>query len=128
MSEQLPAPPSQAVGQQTAPSTIVPHTPDLSRPHNGLAMVSLVTGILSFLGHIIPFVGPTLLALIAIICGVIARNQIRQTGEEGMTAATIGIVLGVINLALVAILIFVLVFVVFVLGFTVLGFSATHHS
>jgi len=130
--EQLPSsnPPNQAVGQQTSPSTMVPHTPELAasqKAHNGLAMVSLVTGILSYLGHIIPFVGGGTLAIVAIVTGFIARGQIKQTGEEGMTAATIGIILGVINLALVAIIVFGIVFAIFVLGFTVLGISATQH-
>src|SRR5579859_2618463 len=122
--ENLPSPPSQAVGQQTSPSTIVPHTPNIvPKQHNGLAMVSLVTGILSYLGHIIPFVGGSILAIVA---GVIARNQIQETGEEGRTAATIGIVLGVVNLALVAVIVLIVIVLIFFLGFTVLGVSATH--
>src|SRR5690348_10182591 len=123
--QDLPQPPSQAVGQQTAPSTIVPHTPGtVARPHSGMAMVSLVTGILSYLGHIIPLIGGSTLAIVAIVTGVIARNQIKQTGEEGMTAATVGIVLGVANLALVGLIVLGILFFIFVLGFTVLGFSA----
>ncbi|HLZ93745.1 MAG TPA: DUF4190 domain-containing protein [Candidatus Dormibacteraeota bacterium] len=125
--ENLPSPPSQAVGQQTSPSTIVPHTPNIvPKQHNGLAMVSLVTGILSYLGHIIPFVGGSILAIVAIVTGVIARNQIQETGEEGRTAATIGIVLGVVNLALVAVIVLIVIVLIFFLGFTVLGVSATH--
>jgi hypothetical protein len=125
--QDLPPAPSQAVGQQTAPSTIVPHTPDIvPRQNNGMAMVSLVTGILSYLGHIIPFIGGSILAIVAIITGVIARNQIKETGEDGMTAATIGIVLGVVNLALVGVIVLVFIILIFFLGFTVLGISATH--
>lgn len=108
---------------------MVPHTPELAaaaRPQNGLAMVSLVTGILSYLGHVIPIIGGSTLAIIAIITGVIARNQIKRTGEEGMTAATIGIVLGVANLALVGVVILIVVFAIFVLGATIFGISATH--
>ena len=125
--QDLPQPRNQAVGQQTAPSTIVPHTPNIvARPHNGLAMVSLVTGILSYLGHIIPVIGGSTLAIVAIVTGVIARNQMRQTGEEGMTAATIGIVLGIANLALVGVVVLGILFFIFIMGFTVLGFSAGH--
>ena len=116
------------MGQQTAPSTLVPYTPDIAaKPHSGMAMVSLVTGILSYLGHIIPLIGGSTLAIVAIVTGVVARNQIRQTGEEGETAATIGIVLGVVNLAIVGVIVLALLFFIFVLGFTVLGISAVHH-
>jgi Domain of unknown function (DUF4190) len=140
--EQLPPPPAggssqpptpslnQAVGQQTAPSTMVPHTPELAaaqKPHNGLAMVSLITGILSYLGHIIPLIGGSTLAIVAIVTGLIARNQIKQTGEEGMTAATVGVVLGVANLALVILLILGALFFIFVLGVTIFGISASQH-
>ena len=107
---------------------MVPHTPELAaaaRPQNGLATVSLVTGILSYLGHVIPIIGGSTLAIIAIITGVIARNQIKRTGEEGMTAATIGIVLGVANLALVGVVVLIIVFAIFVLGATIFGISAT---
>jgi hypothetical protein len=124
--QELPPHQSQAVGQQTSPSTIVPQTPGLATPHNGLAMVSLVTGILSYLGHIIPLIGGSTLAVVAIITGLIARNQVKETGEDGMTAATVGIILGVVNLAIVAVIVLVIIFVIFVLGFTFLGFSATH--
>jgi len=116
---------SQAVGQQTAPSTVVPHTPNLvAREHNGLATVSLVTGILSFLGHVIPIVGGSTLAIVAIITGFIARNQIKQTGEDGMTAATVGIVLGIANLALVVVVIVLILLLI--MGVSILGI-ALHH-
>jgi len=127
-SAELPSNPakSQAIGQQTAPSTVVPHTPQLAaRENNGLAMVSVVTGILSFFGHIIPLVGGSTLAIVAIVTGFIARNQIKQTGEDGMTAATIGIVLGIINLALVAVVI--LLILLLIMGFSILGI-ALHHG
>ena len=104
---------------------MVPHTPGLAgQTHNNLAMVSLVTGILSYLGHIIPIVGGSTLAIVAIATGYIARNQIRETGEEGMTAATIGMILGIANLALVALLIFLFLFFIFVLGVGVFGIAA----
>ena len=71
--------------------------------NNTLAVVSLVAGILSFFGHIIPFVGGFTLALVAIITGHMARNQIRRTGEAGMGLATAGLVIGYIHLALIAV-------------------------
>lgn len=126
---QAPAPPApnQAIGQQTAPSTIVPHTPELAaaqKAHNGLAMVSLITGILSFFGHIIPIIGGSTLAIVAIITGLIARNQVRGTGEEGMTAATVGVVLGVANLAMTLLVVVVILFLIFVLGIGLFGIAA----
>lgn len=55
---------------------------------NTLAIVSLVLGILCCL----PF------SIGAIITGVIAQNQIKQTGEKGRELAIAGIVLGVLAL------------------------------
>lgn len=122
---ELPPPASQAVGQQTAPSTIVPHTPHIRAvPTNGLATVSLVTGILSYLGHVIPLIGGGTLALIAIITGYIARRQIAQSGEQGRDIATIGIVLGAINIGIVLLILFSIFFIVFVLGISILGIAA----
>jgi hypothetical protein len=122
---EVPPPPSQAVGQQTAPSTIVPHTPHIKAvPTNGLAMVSLVTGILSYIGHIIPLIGGGTLALIAIVTGYIARRQIAQSGEQGKDAATIGIVLGAINIGIVLLIVLVLLFFFFVLGISLFTFAA----
>jgi len=122
-----PQPPStQIVGQQTQPSSVVPHTPHLETktPTNGLAMVSLFTGIFSYLGHIIPLIGGSTLALIAIVTGYIARRQIAQSGEGGKDIATIGIVLGLINLSIVILILIAIFFLVFVLGISVLGIAA----
>ncbi len=130
-SSELPPPPqpssTQIAGQQTAPTTTVPHTPGLagqSSQNNTLALVSLITGILSFLGHVIPIVGGSTLAIVAIVTGYIARNKIKETGEDGMTMATIGMVLGIANLALVAILVLVVIFAIFVLGIGLFGIAA----
>ena len=87
-------------------------------------MVSLVTGILSYLGHVIPLIGGGTLALIAIVTGYIARRQIAQSGEQGKDAATIGIVLGAINIGIVLLILFSIFFIVFVLGFSILGIAA----
>ncbi len=125
-----PPPPSkpatQIVGQQTQPSSVVPHTPHLGTQTktNGLAMVSLITGILSYLGHVIPLIGGSTMALIAIVTGYIARRQVAQTGEGGKDIATIGIVLGFINLAIVLLILIAIFFMVFVLGISILGFAA----
>ena len=123
-----PAASSQIAGQQSEPTTTVPHTPHLANTasSNNLALVSLVTGILSFLGHVIPIVGGSTLAIVAIVTGYIARNQIKESGEEGMTAATVGMILGIANLALVFVIVLVVVFAI-ALGFGVFGFFVAHN-
>jgi len=119
-------PPTQIVGQQVQPSSVVPHTPHLETktPTNGMAMVILFTGIFSYLGHIIPIIGGSTMALIAIVTGYIARGQIERSGEQGKDIATIGIVLGVINLSIVVLILIAIFFLVFVLGISVLGIAA----
>jgi len=87
-------------------------------------MVSLFTGIFSYLGHIIPLIGGSTMALIAIITGYIARRQIAESGEQGRDIATIGIILGVINLVIVVLILVAIFFIVFVLGIGILGFAA----
>jgi hypothetical protein len=79
-------------------------------------VVSLVAGIASFFGHVIPFLGGFTLALVAIVTGHMARNQIKQTGEAGMGLATAGLVIGYIHVALIAaVFVFFFGFVVAVL-------------
>ena len=68
----------------------------VSRGTNTLAIVSLCAAIASWV------VAPGLASLVAVITGHMARRQIRETGEEGDSMATIGLVLGYINLALSA--------------------------
>jgi len=58
---------------------------------NGLAAVSLGFGIGQFL---IPIFG----ALVAIICGHVARAQIRRNGEQGDGLAIAGLVLGYLGI------------------------------
>jgi hypothetical protein len=124
-----PPPQTQITGQQTAPSTPVPHTPGYISPPasqtNSLAVVSLVTGIGSFFAHIIPGVGGLLVAVIAIVTGFMARNQIKQTGEQGIWMANVGIAIGIIHIIGLVILIFVLIVLIFVVGIALFGIS-TH--
>jgi hypothetical protein len=85
-------------------------------------VVSLVVGILSFFGNIIPVVGGLAMSLVAIITGSVARKQIRQTGEPGMWMATAGMVIGIVHLVLLGILVLLVLLLVFVLGgITLLG-------
>jgi Domain of unknown function (DUF4190) len=69
----------------------------MARPTNGLAIAALVCGIAQF------FVGVTFLP--AIICGYIARRQIRQTGEQGDGMALAGIILGYIGAVLLVLVV-----------------------
>jgi Domain of unknown function (DUF4190) len=87
-----------------------------SPPQNVLAWVSL--------GLAIGFVlFGVLTSIPAIICGHIARSQIRRTGEQGDAAALTGLVLGYVFTAL-AVLGFAL-FVVFYLGLMAVALGAS---
>jgi predicted permease len=93
------------------------YTPAAGTRTNSLAVVSLVTGIASFIAHIpIPGFGGFTVALVAVITGYMARNQIRQTGEQGMGMATAGMVIGIVHLALLGLLVIVLLVLIFSLG------------
>jgi hypothetical protein len=112
--------------QQPAPAPVPSlqgYTPAAAQT-NSLAIVSLVSGFLSFFAHVIPIVGGFTVAVIAIITGFMARGQIKRTGEQGMWMANVGILVGFIHLALGFILILVLIFVVFVLGVALFGIAA----
>jgi len=92
-------------------------------PTNNLAVVSLVAGIVSFFAHIVPGVGGFAVAIVAIVTGYMARRQIKQSGEQGMWMANAGIVIGFINIALIAVVVFALLFVILVLGVALFGAS-----
>ncbi len=83
-----------------------------------LAVVSLVFGILAWC--VLPFIG----ALVAIICGHLARSEIRRspvdTRVEGDGMAIAGLVLGYAQLALCVLGIFLLI-AVLVFGFAFAG-------
>jgi uncharacterized protein DUF4190 len=114
--------------QQPAPAPgLQGYTPAAAQT-NSLAIVSLVSGFLSFFAHVIPIVGGFTVALIAIITGFMARGQIKRTGEQGMWMANVGILVGFIHIALGFILILVLIFVVFVLGVALFGIAAHNGS
>ncbi len=59
---------------------------------NGLAVTSLVTGIVSW------FALPLVAGVVAVVLGHIARGQIRRTGETGNGLALGGLVLGYLNI------------------------------
>ncbi|RXZ39775.1 DUF4190 domain-containing protein [Agromyces binzhouensis] len=64
-----------------------PWTPPVAAPHNVLAWVAFGLG----LGALM--VGP-ISSIAAIVCGHIARAQIRRTGEQGAGAALTGLIFG----------------------------------
>ena len=119
-------------GQQAGPASTVPHTPGLQMPGqtaapgvtNNLAVVSLVAGILSFFAHVIPVIGGFTVAIIAIVTGVMARGQIKRTGEQGMWMANVGIALGIIHFVLAFFIVLFILFLIFVLGVALFGISA----
>ncbi|HXB04905.1 MAG TPA: DUF4190 domain-containing protein [Candidatus Angelobacter sp.] len=62
-------------------------------PTNSLAVVSLVSGIVSW------FVCPLVGGIVAVISGHMAHSQLKRSGEGGSGMATAGMVLGYIHLA-----------------------------
>ncbi len=91
---------------------------------NSLAVISLVAGILSFFGHIVPIVGGFVVAVVAIVTGFIARGQIKQTGEQGMWMANAGIIIGFIHIVLGFALLMLALVLIFVLGVALFGISS----
>jgi hypothetical protein len=69
------------------------HQPPLQRPTNGLAVVALVCGLAQFV-IVLTFIP-------AIVCGHVARAQIRRTGEAGGGLALAGLILGYVGGAIV---------------------------
>jgi Domain of unknown function (DUF4190)/Domain of unknown function (DUF1707) len=90
----------------------VPAKPSGSEVTNGLAVASLVCGLLQLFS-----LGLT--AIPAIVLGYAARGQIRRTGERGEGLATAGLVLGWLGIA------FVLLMVV---GVAAMAVTTGHHA
>jgi hypothetical protein len=82
---QLPYPPYQQPYPPYAPYPAAP-------PTNGLAIAALVCGVGGFV------IGLSFIP--AIVCGHLARRQIRQTGEQGGGLALAGLILGYVGTAL----------------------------
>lgn len=81
-----PAPPPPPPGSQPYGYGYPP--PGASPGYNGLAIASLILGVMWFYG-----IG----AILAIIFSLVAKRQIRQRGERGGALATAGLVLGIIG-------------------------------
>jgi len=114
---------TQIAGQESAPVSTVPQTPGLTGytastgRYNTMAVVSLISGLLSVFGHIaVPGIGGGVLAIVAIATGFIGHAEIKRSGERGTWMATLGIVLGVIHIALIAVIVVVLIAVIGVIA------------
>ena len=85
---------------------------------SSLAIVSLVFGVLTWV--MLPFVG----ALVAVICGHLARSEIRRAPidqrMEGDGMAIAGLVLGYVQLT------FSVLLAIFVIAMLVFGFGFAH--
>jgi hypothetical protein len=90
------------------------------RPSCSTATISLIFGILSWI--CLPFIG----AVVAIICGHMARAEIRRApgGMEGDGLAVAGLILGYVH---VAILILLLVVLFMFLGGLAFFATVGHH-
>lgn len=86
----------------------------VSAPHNALAWVSLGLAI----GWV--FFG-LLTSVAAIVCGHIARAQIRRTGEQGAVTAMTGLVLGYVFTAFTVV--GITAFLLFVFGISAIATS-----
>ena len=86
------------------------------------ATVSLVFGALSW------FVLPVIGAIVAIVCGHLARGEIRRSGGalDGDGLAVAGLVLGYAHLAVLALLVFVAL--LFFGGLAAFFAFAAHHA
>ncbi|GAB3784781.1 DUF4190 domain-containing protein [Dyella agri] len=90
------------------------YQPPASRSTNALAVVSLVSGISAWCMF------PVLGAIIAVVCGHLARGEIRRAppgSMEGDGMAVAGLVLGYLQLA------FGVLFIIVAIGFVFLGLS-----
>ena len=101
--------PTQVVGQQTNPSTVVPmgggqdpvSTIVAGRRVNTLAVVCLVTSLIAPFAHVTGVFGFALI-LTSIVTGHMARAEIRRTGEQGATLALIGLIISYVHIAVIA--------------------------
>lgn len=76
------------------------HPPQPQPPEsrtNQMAIAAVVAGAVGWFGV------PIVASIIAIICGHMARQQIRQTGEEGDALAILGLVLGYTHMVAVCV-------------------------
>jgi len=94
----MPPPPAVRTQPSTTPATFSGET-------NTLALVSLISGIVSW------FAMPLIGGVVAVVTGHLAKREIRRTGEQGETFATVGLVLGYLHLAVVLLIVALVVLV-----------------
>jgi Domain of unknown function (DUF4190) len=99
-----PQPPYPAYQQSYSPYPPAP-------PTNGLAIAALVCGVGGFV------IGLSFIP--AIICGHLARAQIRRTGEQGAGLALAGLILGYVGSALFIALIGLFIVIAAKIGHTI---------
>jgi hypothetical protein len=102
----------------------VVYAPAAATQTNTLAIISIIAGVGSFFAHIVPGVGGFTVALVAIVTGFMARNQIKQTNEQGMWMANAGIVIGFIHIGLIVVAVLAVLFLIFVVGVAMFGIAA----
>ncbi len=88
----------------------------------GIATASMVLGICSLAFCLLPYINfciSPILAVLAIIFGIVARGAVRRGEAEGEGMATAGLVMGIIALSLE-----VLVIVLVLVGFGLAGIGA----
>jgi Domain of unknown function (DUF1707)/Domain of unknown function (DUF4190) len=83
----LPVPPSPSAGPAAYHGPVYPMLPP-HRPVNGLAVVSLICAFI-----------PGVPSGIAVITGLAARRQIRETGQRGLGMATAAVAVGSLSVA-----------------------------
>ena len=111
---QPPPPPPPPYGWGYDPAAMANYPPPYGgypapRGTNGLAIASLVCSLASPLFCYFP-------SIVGIVLGVIALNQLKQTGQDGRGLALAGIIVGaaVIALAVIGIVLYILFFAAYV--------------
>jgi len=94
--------------KQSEPEVIAAR-PALRAQTNALAIVSLVLSVVAFFGT------SGLLSPVSLILALIAKSQIKQTGEDGENLANVAMIVSLLQL--------VLVLVMLICAGTIIGFS-----
>lgn len=110
-------PPSSELPADTPPPHDSPHAPSAGGEGNGLAVAALVTGIASILFLFI--VGPltAVIAIAAIVLGVMGRSRVksgRTAQHQGL--ATAGLVMGIVMLVISVLLVALIIVGISALG------------
>ena len=66
------------------------------------------TNTMAIVGLVMPFI----FAIAGLICSIIARKQIRESGEKGMGLATAGLIISIVEIVLYFIVILIYVIVI----------------